>query len=92
MLRWARLTRPGAPPALLPQGAKMGPFPFRKMKKWFEGNHFEPDSMPIQHKGTGMWVPVWYLVVASGQAGEALSVRPAAALLRNACACCAHDV
>lgn len=50
---------------------KMGPFKYKQMFKWLGRGDFGDDDpkIPVQHQGTGVWVPVWYLAVASGQAG-----------------------
>lgn len=47
-----------------------GPFPLKRMQKWIARQELNPDSMLVQHKDTGVWVPLWFLAVASGQGGE----------------------
>lgn len=70
-------------PAL--QHDKMGPFLYKKMKKWLDGRHF-PETLVVQHQRTGMWVPVWYLAAASGQVGEAWHSRESP--VHQRCATC----
>ena len=50
---------------------RMGPFKHKQMLKWLDRGYFGGDDpkLPVQHQGTGVWVPVWYLAVASGHAG-----------------------
>lgn len=55
---------------LSPQGEKKGPYKYKKMRNWLDKEQM-PGSFAVQHSRTGMWVPLWYLGVASGQAGEA---------------------